>query len=327
MSVPSPVSTATTADVEFVFVHGTWGGAWQFEELCNILKARGVAASAVTLTGCGDRAHLFTEQIDLHTHVQDVIAHIRYRQLMRRPAVASSAASGGARSAGKVVLVGNSYAGMVCRQLVHSWREAVEHIELIVYFDAIVPRHGQNVFDLNPAHFKQSVMQTLVDGNKVAVGVVPLEKLGVTEPEHVALATTALTTHPFATYLTRVRLHAGAGWQREIAVRSCVVDTTAWFPDTNKLAKELSWPIHVWNCGSHLAFFTHAAETADHLLQLLSSPASSAPGPGEATAAAAAAADDANKCRRPIAAKAPCARQGSIEATGSSPRRRPSAQA
>ena len=111
----------------FVIVHGAWGGAWAWNRLVvPRLRQAGHAAHAVTLTGLGERAHLATPQIDLDTHIQDVVNVLFYEDLH------------------DVVLVGHSYGGMVITGVADRAPERLAHL---VYLDAAVPADGQALAD------------------------------------------------------------------------------------------------------------------------------------------------------------------------------------
>lgn len=113
------------ASPTFVLVHGAWHGAWCWRRVLPLLRAAGVEAHAVTLTGVGERAHLLTPAVDLHTHIQDVIGLIEAEELS------------------EVVLVGHSYAGMVITgvadRLLQSRPAALARL---IYLDASVPDPG-----------------------------------------------------------------------------------------------------------------------------------------------------------------------------------------
>src|SRR6266403_2456705 len=79
----------------FVLVHGSWAGSVVWRELAPRLRKAGHEVYAPTLTGIGARKHLLSREIDLDTHIQDVIGVIDDADLS------------------DIVLVGNSYGGMV----------------------------------------------------------------------------------------------------------------------------------------------------------------------------------------------------------------------
>ena len=80
---------------DFVLVQGAWLGAWCWQRVLPGLWQAGHRAWPVSLSGVGERAHQFSRDIRLATHVTDVCAVIEAGELER------------------VVLLGHSYAGMV----------------------------------------------------------------------------------------------------------------------------------------------------------------------------------------------------------------------
>ena len=108
---------------DFVLVHGAWHGGWCWRRVVQTLAAQGHRAHAVTLTGCGERAHLMSSAITLETHISDVMEAI----------VAEELAS--------VVLAVHSYAGMIGTAIADRQPQRLKHL---VYVDAVVPRPGES---------------------------------------------------------------------------------------------------------------------------------------------------------------------------------------
>jgi pimeloyl-ACP methyl ester carboxylesterase len=79
----------------FVLVPGFWLGAWAWQPVTDALRANGHNVYPLSLTGLGERAHLATPDIDLDTHITDLVNLLRYEDLT------------------DAVLVGHSYAGLV----------------------------------------------------------------------------------------------------------------------------------------------------------------------------------------------------------------------
>jgi pimeloyl-ACP methyl ester carboxylesterase len=79
----------------FVLVHGSWAGGVVWRQLAPRLRKAGHEVYAPTLTGTGERKHLLNRDINLDTHIQDVIGVVEEEDLS------------------DIVLVGNSYGGMV----------------------------------------------------------------------------------------------------------------------------------------------------------------------------------------------------------------------
>jgi pimeloyl-ACP methyl ester carboxylesterase len=79
----------------FVLVHGAWHGGWCWKRVAALLRRAGHEVFTPTLTGLGERAHLMSDAIDLHTHIQDILGVLQWEELA------------------DVVLCGHSYGGMV----------------------------------------------------------------------------------------------------------------------------------------------------------------------------------------------------------------------
>ena len=78
----------------YLLVHGGWHGGWCWRRVTSILREAGHAVFTPTLTGLGERAHLLSPEIDLDTHIRDVLGVIKYEDLQN------------------LILVGHSYAGL-----------------------------------------------------------------------------------------------------------------------------------------------------------------------------------------------------------------------
>ena len=110
----------------YVLVHSAWAGGWMWRSVARELRAAGHEAFTPTLTGLGERVHLANPEIDLDTHVLDVVNLVRFERLER------------------VVLVGHSYGGMVISGVAE---RVPASIARLVYLDAFVPRSGESVAD------------------------------------------------------------------------------------------------------------------------------------------------------------------------------------
>ncbi len=120
-----------------VLVHGAWGGAWIWRRVLAPLRAAGHEVHAATLTGDGDRAHLRSASITLHTHVQDVLGLIESEELH------------------DLLLVGHSYAGMVITAAADLLlQRAPDTLAGLVYVDAQVPLPGESWSSLHSAEMR-----------------------------------------------------------------------------------------------------------------------------------------------------------------------------
>jgi pimeloyl-ACP methyl ester carboxylesterase len=111
----------------YVLVHGAWSGAHGFRHVRRRLQRAGHDVFTPSLTGLGERAHLSGPQVDLSTHVRDVVNHVLYEDL------------------DGIVLLGFSYGGMVVTGSLGCIADRVGHL---VYLDAFVPGDGDSLFSL-----------------------------------------------------------------------------------------------------------------------------------------------------------------------------------
>ncbi len=111
----------------FVLVHGAWGGAHTWKLVRPGLWAAGHHVFTPGLTGIGDRVHLAGPQVNLTTHVDDVVHQILYEDLS------------------DIALLGFSYGGMV---VTGALAHIADRVRELVYLDAFVPHDGQSLGDL-----------------------------------------------------------------------------------------------------------------------------------------------------------------------------------
>jgi pimeloyl-ACP methyl ester carboxylesterase len=111
----------------FVLVHGGWTGAHGWRAVRRLLAREGHEVFTPSLTGIGERVHLSSPQVNLTTHVQDVVNQILFEDL-----------SG-------IVLVGHSYGGAVITGAV---MHVHDRIRALVFLDAFVPDDGDTVSGL-----------------------------------------------------------------------------------------------------------------------------------------------------------------------------------
>jgi pimeloyl-ACP methyl ester carboxylesterase len=114
----APMSSAPRRPV--VLVPGACLGGWAWRSVTVSLRALDHEVYPVTLTGLGERVHLAKPDVDLETHIDDVVNLLDYEEL------------------GDVVLVGHSYAGSVITGVAD---RRPERLHAVVYLDtAPVPR-------------------------------------------------------------------------------------------------------------------------------------------------------------------------------------------
>ncbi len=105
----------------YVLVHGGWSGAHGFRHVRRMLHAAGHEVFTPSLTGIGERVHLVSPQVDLSTHIADVVNAVLYEDL------------------DPIVLLGYSYGGAV---VTGALRHIADRVRELVYLDAFVPEDG-----------------------------------------------------------------------------------------------------------------------------------------------------------------------------------------
>jgi pimeloyl-ACP methyl ester carboxylesterase len=116
----------------FVLVHGAWHGGWCWRRVADRLLAKGHRVFAPTLTGLAERSHLMRPEIDLTTHITDIVNLLRWEEL------------------GDIVLCGHSYGGMVVTGVAD---KAAARIRTLVYVDAFIPESGESWLELRRRPF------------------------------------------------------------------------------------------------------------------------------------------------------------------------------
>jgi pimeloyl-ACP methyl ester carboxylesterase len=127
----------------FVLVHGACLGAWCWGRVAKLLAARQHTVVAPALTGLGERSHLLGPEIDLDTHILDVVNVIKWQELR------------------DVVLVGHSYGGMVISGVAERMEKSIASI---VMLDAFFPADGQRAVDLLPPPVREAILKRARDG-------------------------------------------------------------------------------------------------------------------------------------------------------------------
>jgi pimeloyl-ACP methyl ester carboxylesterase len=110
-----------------VFVHGAWGGGWQFHKVEPLLEQAGYRVLRPTMTGLGERVHLAGPEVGLSTHIEDIVNVLEFEDLH------------------DIVLVGHSYGGMVITGVAD---RVPDRITQLIYLDAILPENGESVASL-----------------------------------------------------------------------------------------------------------------------------------------------------------------------------------
>jgi len=130
----------------YVLVGGGWLGGWCWQRVTPLLREEGHDAYPVTLTGLGERVHLASAQVDLQTHITDVVNVIEFEDLH------------------DVVLLGHSYAGIVVTGVAD---RVPDRISKLVYLDTGPLPGGTALIETFPTEARRHIerqVEELGDG-------------------------------------------------------------------------------------------------------------------------------------------------------------------
>ena len=176
----------------YVLVPGAWLGRWAWQDVAARLRARGHDVYPITLTGLGERVHLARPEVDLETHIADVVNTVNWNDL------------------DDVILAGHSYAGIVVTGVAD---RIPDRLSQLVYVDSAPLADGMAMTDLYPPAALAALRQTVDESGGGWLYPFPgFERLaestsivGLGERERAAITARA-TPHPWATYTQPLRL-------------------------------------------------------------------------------------------------------------------------
>jgi pimeloyl-ACP methyl ester carboxylesterase len=172
----------------YVLVHGGGHGGWCYQRVASILRSAGHEVLTPTLSGLGERSHRMGPDIDLDTHITDVVNVLHYDDLH------------------DVILVGHSYGGMVITGV---GDRAADRIGRLVYLDAANPVNNQSLVDVSgPVIEAVRPYGRVVDGVELVLFPDPeiVKLYGVTDPGDIEWMTERLTPHPWICFDQKLRL-------------------------------------------------------------------------------------------------------------------------
>jgi pimeloyl-ACP methyl ester carboxylesterase len=212
----------------YVLVQGAWHGSWCWKRVRNALRAQGHDVYTPTLTGVGELSHLLSPDVNLDTHINDVINLIKWEELT------------------DVVLVGHSYGGCVIRGVAD---RIGERIAKLVYLDAFVLENGESLHDTLPAEQRQMQLDlTKQYGDGWKVPPIPGEVFAVNAAD-CAWVNSQCTMQPIATFQQKLALQGKA----EPKIPTLYILASGWndspFPKFHERALAKGWKTMAIACG------------------------------------------------------------------------------
>jgi len=177
---------AQTTSKTFVLIHGAWVGGWYWRRVSDLLEKKGHKVFSPTLTGLGERSHLLSKDVNLDTHVTDIVNVIKWENLTDICLVAHS--YGGWPGSGALEQIGSS-------------------VSSIVWLDAFKPDNGQKPVDFTA--FSKAVLASVEKGEVT----IPAFKAGpvVVNENDRAWFDSKATAQPIGTYLQPIKLSGALG--------------------------------------------------------------------------------------------------------------------
>lgn len=173
----------------FVLVHGGMIGGNCWKSLRKILENKQHVVFTPTLTGLGERKHLSHPDVDLETHIQDVLNTIFYEEL------------------DDIILIGHSYGGMVITGVAD---RIPNKIKKLIYVAAVLPINGESMFDAIGPEISSYIYNAAQQGNGWQVPGGNPQSYGIHAPEAAKWFEKMSTPHPLKSFQQKLHLKNSA---------------------------------------------------------------------------------------------------------------------
>jgi pimeloyl-ACP methyl ester carboxylesterase len=170
----------------YVLVHGAWHGGWCWQKVSDKLLGNGDVVYTPTLSGMAERKDKLNQQIDLNTHITDIVELIKKEDLHN------------------VILVGHSYAGAVIAGVAD---RIPDRLSKLVFLDAMLVRNGQSPLSVSSPDSQKNLIKAAAnfDGG-LSVPAFPAEAFGITDRKDVAWVNARVSSQPLNTFKQRLTL-------------------------------------------------------------------------------------------------------------------------
>lgn len=174
----------------FVLIGGAFYGAWCWQRVTDRLAKQGHKVYPLTLTGLADRSHLLSKDINLDTHIADIVNLVEWEDLA------------------DICLVAHSYAGYPASGALE---RIGNRVSSIVWVDALKPADGQSFRDQVPFQAEEGAI------SRPAPKALP--PTAFNDPKDVAWVLSKVTPQPIGTWLQPVKL---SGAREKVAKKTYI---------------------------------------------------------------------------------------------------------
>ena len=181
---------AQSAKKTFVLIGGAFYGAWCWRRVTERLEKQGHKVYALSLTGLADRSHLLSKDVNLDTHIADIVNLVEWEDLT------------------DICLVAHSYAGYPASGALE---RIGNRVSSIVWVDALKPADGQS--------FRDAVPFPLEDGAISRPAPKALPPTAFNDPKDVAWVLSKVTPQPIGTWLQPIKL---SGAREKVAKKTYI---------------------------------------------------------------------------------------------------------
>ena len=189
----------------FVLLHGMWHGGWCWQKVAPLLRSAGHEVYTPTLTGLGERVHVQYPDLDLNTHIQDIVNLFEYEDLHA------------------AILVGHSFGGTLAPIIADRIPDRIAHL---VNLDGPLAADGKALKDLIGDSWDFILQNAVAPGDEQRIQPIPDWTFGITGAD-LAWFRSKLTPHPRKPLTTPIRLTDSAARAIPRTYISCVEGATA----------------------------------------------------------------------------------------------------
>ncbi len=241
-----PALAQAGARKTFVLVHGAYHGGWCWRRVADILEAHGQKVYAPSLTGNGDRSHLLSKDINLDTHITDIVNLVTWEDLK------------------DVCLVPHSYGGWPASGALEQIHDRVASI---VWLDAFKPEDGQKGTDYISEFSRKALVEAAAKGEPGRKP--PVAKTFSLSAKDYAWIDSKLTAQPNGPALQPIRL---TGKRETIAkktyIRAVKYPQAAFDKALAECKADKSWQTFVNETSGHDVMIDQPEWLADVLLKV-----------------------------------------------------------
>ena len=227
----------------FVLIHGGMIGGNCWKKVRNSLEEKKHLVLTPTLTGIAERKHLTHPNVDLETHVQDVLNTIFYEEL------------------DEIILVGHSYGGMVITGVAD---RIPRKIKKLMYVAAVLPINGESMFDAIGPEISSFLYRNAQKENGWEVPVGTPQSYGLIAAEDVKWFKNMSTPHPLKSFQQKLYFKSSSFEKLNKVYIKCSQDLALDAMVTR--AKNMKIPCYEIDTG-HFPMITHPDVLIDLLVE------------------------------------------------------------